>query len=155
MENKLSIVYAEVCEILSFMEPKYVDKIPKKLLNLFYEESEKDYKISINPNIPLTNQNLQRKTLALLAMLNLHYWCESETEKQELLRLYENNDKKREEELDKLREKYDPDDLFKKEEQVIVENEVKQENTQLIEYEEKNIFKKIINKIMKFFKRNY
>lgn len=151
MENNLSKAYSEVLEILSYMEQKYVDKIPQKLLDLFNEEKNKDYIPNINPNISLAEQGLQRKTLALLAMLNLNYWCENEEEKQEMLKMYSENDKKREEEI---REKYNPDNLFKKKEQIIVDNEVKQENTQLIEYKEKNIFKKIINRIMKFFKKN-
>ena len=76
------------------MEQKYVDMIPKKILDLFYEEKDKDYKANINPNISLTEQNLQRKTLVLLAMLNLNYWCKNETEKQAMLQMYADNDKK-------------------------------------------------------------
>lgn len=150
MENKkdLSIAYAEVYEILSFMEPKYLDMIPKKLLNLFYEEKDKDYKIHINHNIPLTEQNLQNKTLALLAMLNLHYWCKSEIEKQELLKLYADNDKKKEEEL---KEKYNPDNLFKNKE--INKSIESEENTALIEYKKENFFKKVLNKIMSLFRK--
>ena len=153
MENKneLSIAYAEVYEILSFMEQKYVDRIPLKLLELFKEEKEKEYKPNINPTIPLDEQNLQKKTLSILAMLNLNYWCEDENEKKELIALYAENDKIKEEEL---REKYNPDNLFRKKEQIVEDNEIKQENTQLIEYKEQNIFKKILNKIMNFFKKN-
>lgn len=153
MENKneLSIAYAEVYEILSFMEQKYVDMIPLKLLELFKEEKEKEYKPNIKPTIPLDEQNLQKKTLSILAMLNLNYWCENENEKKELIALYDENDKRKEEEL---REKYNPDNLFKKKEQIVEDNEIKQENTQLIEYKEQNIFKKILNKIMNFFKKN-
>ncbi len=153
MENKneLSIAYAEVYEILSFMEQKYVDMIPLKLLELFKEEKEKEYKPNIKPTIPLDEQNLQKKTLSILAMLNLNYWCENENEKKELIALYAENDKRKEEEL---REKYNPDNLFKKKEQIVEDNEIKQENTQLIEYKEQNIFKKILNKIMNFFKKN-
>lgn len=153
MENKneLSIAYAEVYEILSFMEQKYVDMIPLKLLELFKEEKEKEYKPNINPTIPLDEQNLQKKTLSILAMLNLNYWCEDENEKKELIALYAENDKRKEEEL---REKYNPDNLFKKKEQIVEDNEIKQENRQLIEYKEQNIFKKILNKIMNFFKKN-
>lgn len=146
MENNLSKAYVEILEILSYMEQKYVDMIPKKLLNLFYEERDKDYKIDINPKVSLAEQNLQRKTLVLLAMLNLNYWCEDETEKQEMLKMYADNDKKIEEEM---RERYNPDNLFRKKEKVFEE-----ENMQLIEYKEQNIFKKIINKIMKFFRKN-
>ena len=153
MENKneLSIAYAEVYEILSFMEQKYVDMIPLKLLELFKEEKEKEYKPNIKPTIPLDEQNLQKKTLSILAMLNLNYWCEDENEKKELIALYAENDKIKEEEL---REKYNPDNLFRKKEQIVEDNEIKQENTQLIEYKEQNIFKKILNKIMNFFKKN-
>lgn len=148
MENNLSKAYSEVLEILSYMEQKYIDMIPKKLLDLFNAEKDKNYKININPKIPLTEQKLQRKTLALLAMLNLHYWCESEEEKQELLKLYAENDKKKEEEL---REKYNPDNLFKKKEtNKSVENE---NNTALIEYKKENFFKKVLNKIMSLFRK--
>lgn len=146
MENKneFAIAYAEVYKILSLMEQKYIDKIPKKLIALFEREKLKGYDPNIQPSIPLTEQNLQKKTLALLAMLNLHYWCENESEKQELLKIYADNDKRREEEL---REKYNIDNLFKKKEME------KEENTALIEYKEKSFFKKVINKIMSFFRK--
>ena len=83
-------------------------------------------------------------------MLNLNYWCKDENEKKELLKMYSENDKKIEAEM---RERYNPDNLFKKKEKEEQNNEVKQENTELIEYKKQNIFKKILNKIMKFFKK--
>ena len=151
MENSLSKAYAEVLLILSYMEQKYIDMIPKKLLELFNEEKDKNYQPNINPNISLAEQNLQRKTLALLAMLNLNYWCKDENEKKELLKMYSENDKKIEAEM---RERYNPDNLFKKRENVERNDEVKEECTDIIEYKEQNIFKKILNRIIKFFKRN-
>ena len=81
MENNLSKAYTEILLILSYMEQKYADMIPKKLLELFNEEKDKNHQPNINPNISLADQNLQRKTLALLAMLNLNYWCKDENEK--------------------------------------------------------------------------
>ena len=114
--NELSIAYAEVYEILSFMEPKYIDKIPLKLMELFREEKLKDYKPNIEPTIPLDEQKLQKKTLIILAMLNINYWCEDENEKKELIKLYSENDKRKEEEL---RERYNPDNLFKKKGQIV------------------------------------
>ena len=149
--NELSIAYAEVYEILSFMEPKYIDKIPLKLMELFREEKLKDYKPNIEPTIPLDEQKLQKKTLIILAMLNINYWCEDENEKKELIKLYSENDKRKEEEL---RERYNPDNLFKKKGQIVEDNKINQEYTQLIEYKEQNIFKKILSKIVKLFKKN-
>ena len=151
MESNLSKAYTEVLVILSYMEKKYIDMIPKKLLELVNEEKDKNYQPNINPNISLAEQNLQRKTLALLAMLNLNYWCKDENEKQEMLKMYSENDKKIEAEM---RERYNPDNLFKKRENVEQNDEVKEECTDIIEYKEQNIFKKILNRIIKFFKRN-
>ncbi len=150
MEDSLSKAYAEVLLILSYMEQKYIDMIPKKLLELFNEEKDKNYQPNINPNISLAEQNLQRKTLALLAMLNLNYWCKDENEKKELLKMYSENDKKIEAEM---RERYNPDNLFKKREKVEQNNDIKQEKTELIEYKEKNIFRKILDRIMQFLKK--
>ena len=111
----------------------------------------KDYKTNIEPTIPLDEQKLQKKTLIILAMLNINYWCEDENEKKELIKLYSENDKRKEEEL---RERYNPDNLFKKKGQIVEDNKINQEYTQLIEYKEQNIFKKILSKIMKLFKKN-
>ena len=143
--NDLSKAYTEVLTILSYMEPKYVDMIPKKLLNLFKENKCKNYNPNITTTLPLSEQNLQRKTLALLAMLYLNYWCENENEKTEMLKIYSENGKKIDEEM---RVKYNPDNLFKQKD----ENH-SSEDVQLIEYKGQNIFKKILSIIMKFFKK--
>ena len=150
-KSELSNVYSEVYKILSLMEPKYVDMIPEKLIDLIKIEKNENYDPNIKIDIPLDEQGLQRKTLVFLAMLNLNYWCEDEKEKQELLKMYSANDQKAEAEL---RKRYNPDDLYKKKKQTETHSEVKQENTQMIEYNEKNILKKIMKKIMKFFKKN-
>lgn len=150
MENNLLKAYAEVDKILSFMEVKYVEKVPKKMREMFKNEKLQDYEPNIDKNIPLAEQQLERKTLAILAMLNLNYWCENQEEKQELLRAYSDNDKKREEEL---REKYNPDNIFKnKNKEQDAEQEI-DKITSVIEYKEKNLIKKLLDKIKRLFRR--
>lgn len=153
MENELLKAYTEVDVILSYMEKVYIDKVPKKMRELFRNEKLQGYKPNINPKIPLDEQNLQNKTYDILAMLNLNYWCESEEEKQELISIYAENDRKKEAEL---REKYNPDNLFKKKElqEEKIEQKISEENKALIEYRENNLFKRIINKIMSLFKKH-
>ena len=146
MENSLLRAYAEVDKILSFMQISYIEKVPKKLRELFKNEKLKDYDPNIDKNIPLNEQNLERKTYAILAMLNLHYWCNDE-EKQELLKAYSNNDKKREEEL---REKYNPDNIFKN--RIKEPEQATEEVKALVEYKKENFIKKLINTIKRFFK---
>ncbi len=150
MENNLLKAYAEVDKILSFMEVKYVEKVPKKMREMFKNEKLQDYEPNIDKNIPLAEQQLERKTLAILAMLNLNYWCENQEEKQELLRAYSDNDKKREEEL---REKYNPDNIFKnKNKEQDAEQEI-DKITSVVEYKEKNLIKKLLDKIKRLFRR--
>ncbi len=142
----IKIAYSEVLDIINLMEEKYKNKIPNSVLQIFKDEKKENYNPVINIEESFLNQNLQRETLVILAILNLNYWCENEQEKIDLLKEYAENDKIKEE---KLRKMYNPDNMFKnKNTERISENE----NKQLIEYKE-NMFKKIWNKIKIFFKR--
>lgn len=147
MENDLFKAYAEVDVVLSLMESKYVEKIPLKMREMFKNEKLKGYNPEIDPNVPLDKQNVMRKTIIILAMLNLNYWCENEDEKQKLIKIYAENDIKREEEL---REKYNPDNIFKNRQTM---ETTETTSTALIEYQEENFLKRIIKKVMSLFKR--
>ena len=57
------------------MEKEYVNKVPKKIKVFFKNERNNEYKCKIDINIPLENQNLQKETLTILAILYLNYWC--------------------------------------------------------------------------------
>lgn len=150
MENRreIAIAYAEVDKILSMMENKYVEKVPYKLRELFKDKKQKEYEPDIKIDISLDKQNLQKKTLAILAVLNLNYWCEDEKKKQELIEIYTENERIQEKEL---REKYNPDNIFKNN-----QTEIKKEdsNVAIIEYKKENFFSKIIKNIKKFFRIN-
>lgn len=148
MENNLLKAYAEVDKILSFMETKYLEKVPKKMREIFKKEKLKGYEPNIDRKIPLEEQKLERKTLAILAMLNVNFWCENEEEKQELLRAYSNNDKNREEEL---RKRYNTDNIFNNKNKEI--EYVTEQTAALIEYNKESFIKKLLNKIKRLFKR--
>lgn len=132
--------YSEVNRFLELIGEELSNQIPLKLRNFFKREMDKSYIPTIDANIPIKQQNLKRKTVAIIAGLNLQYWCKDEEKKKELLEIYSNNEKRYQEEL---REKYNPNDVFKK--QKPKENEVA-----IIEYKEP-VYKKIINKIKSFF----
>ena len=132
MENMLA--YAEIDEILNLLEDNYRERVPKKVRDFFKEEKMKDYHPEIDIEKPLIEQNLKRETMVLLAILNLNYWCENEEEKQRFLNELDKN----EEEKKELEEKYNPDNLFKKEKQIKI---LKEENTSLIEYKKTNMVK--------------
>lgn len=148
MTSERMEAYVEVIEILKHMDKKYVEKVPQKLKDFFENNCSKEYKFNLNLDKPLAEQNLKSKTLAILGMLNVNYWCENEEAKQKLLAQYYEEERLYQEEL---REKYNPDNIFKNrnQEKSIEENIVKEE-VALVEYKE-SIFRKVINKIKKIF----
>ena len=95
--------YSEVDEFLELLNNEDREKIPQKLRNFFREEKDKSYTKGIILEKTIEEQNLLKETLAIIAFLNLQYWCESEEEKQRLMSIYNNNERKYQE---KLREKY-------------------------------------------------
>ena len=105
--NQLTMeAYAEIDTILSFMDEELVEKIPEKLRKMFKERKAKEYEKEIDPNVPIEEQFVNNETLSILAVLNYNYWCKDEHKKEELLKMYEENEKTFQEEL---REKYNPD----------------------------------------------
>ena len=103
MTDETKRVYTEVLEVLENVPQEYTDKIPKDILEIFRKERVDNYKIGINKECPLKNENLNKRTLAIIAMLNYKYWCLDKSMKDELYKMYLSNDKKYEEEM---REKY-------------------------------------------------
>ena len=101
--------YAEVDYIINHMNEKYIEKVPKKILNFFSELTDPNYEVKVNPYIPLQKQGLKRYTLEIIALLHLKYWCEDEERKKELYGIMLRNQEKLEEQM---RDKYSVEKLF-------------------------------------------
>lgn len=147
MDNS-SLAYSEVCTILNMLEDEYKERVPKNIMDFFEEERDKEYNPIIDVNIPLEKQNLKRKTLVLLAILNLNYWCDSEEEKQEILDSFAKNEELKRLKEKELTENYNINNLFNK-----IENTENKTEVSLIEYKEQNFIQKIISKIKSLFRR--
>ena len=139
--------YSEIDEFLGLLSEEQRNEIPKKLRDFFKEEKDQEYFKNIDKDIPIKDQNLKEETLAIIALLNLQYWCKDEEEKKRLQEIYAQNEK---EYQDILYEKYNPNDIFKKKEETTIENNNKiKEKMQMVEYKDP-VFKRIINKILNF-----
>ena len=77
--------YAEIDYILHNMNPTYLHKVPTKLVDFFEEVMDQEHDVKIDSSIPLYENNLEEYTFEILNVLNLNYWCEDETRKEELL----------------------------------------------------------------------
>ena len=150
MELSITIrqAYSEVDELLEMLTEEEKKEIPQKLRNFFKEEKDSTYNKNIKANIPIKEQNLKKETLAIMAALYLKYWCKDEAEKKELLEIFAENEKKYKEEL---REKYNPDSIFKNNNKP-KKIEYISEKKQITEYKE-SVFKRIKKYILKILKR--
>ena len=142
-------IYSEVYSILNLLGESYIKKLPISLFNMIKEEKRQDYNPKYDSKINLEQQNIKRETLSMIALFHLNYWCNSDEEKNELKALFKTNEEKHQAEI---REKYNPDNLFKKrslqQEESSITNEVA-----MVEYKEP-LFKKIINRIKSIFHIN-
>lgn len=149
--------YSEVDEFLELIDERQRNEVPQQLRNLFKEEKDKTYIKGIRADVPIKNQKLKEETLAIIALLNLQYWCKDKEEQQRLRNIYINNEQKHQE---VLKAKYNPDNMFKKTpiapvDQVVEEKVPDQQGTQtvqMVEYKE-NFIKKFFNKIKGIFKK--
>ena len=144
-----SLAYSEVYEILNLLEDEYKNRVPKKVIEFFERERDEKYNPIIEIDVPLDKQNLKRETMVLLAILNMNYWCDNEDEKQEMLKSFNENEASKKLKEKELAEKYNSDNLFKK-------NEIHEviEEVAMVEYKEPNFIQKIISKIKSLFRRS-
>lgn len=131
ISQEQSYAYAELLEILSFTDVNLVSKIPYKLMHIFQKYASTSYKKHLDINLPLEDQDISRKTATLVTLLTLNYWCDSDEEKNEIKSLLNENQKIKEQEL---KEKYNPDNLFKNNNSYQTSNVIENSNTVNEEY---------------------
>ena len=153
MVENSNLAYSEVFEILKLVDDEYVKRIPTKIIEFLEEERDKDYKPTIDIDITLDEKNLKRKTMVLLSIINYNYWCDSEEEKKEIQKELLSNNEAKELELKKLEERYNPDSIFKNREEHKQSTNGNNIELQLEESKENNFLKKLLKKILYFFKK--
>lgn len=139
INERYSIAMAETLYYLKGINQEDIDKIPKKFMEFLITNAHANYKCEFDYTRPLNELKLKDETRGIIAMICLNYWCETEEQKIKFSKHLSENEMQHQEEL---RKKYDIDNIFNKEEKV---------NNLPMKKEEENIFKRILNKIIKFF----
>jgi len=148
MDIKTKEIYSEVYSVLNMLGDSYITKLPSSLYKMIKEEKLNEYNPYYDSSIALEQQNIRKESISMIALFHLNYWCSSPEEKQELKELFKDNEVKYQAEL---REKYNPDNIFKnRNHSTLNEEKEANESVAMVEYKE-SIFKKIVNKIKKFF----
>ena len=146
----VSIAYqesaVEVLDILNHMDAEYVNKVPKKIIEFLQENSSKTYVSNLDHTKTIKDMELKPKTQAILGLLYMKYWANEEERISFENKLDENERKHRQE----IEEKYNPDNLFKKEEIKVETKEEQKEEMQVKPVEKQTFIQKILSKIKKF-----
>ena len=140
--KEMSKAYTEVYLFLEILGDEYKNMISTRVYDYIVDGRDKLY----NPDIQEGN-NLSKEALALIAALNLQYWCEDDKEREELKKIYYDNY------IIELQgqEENSLEDLFKT-------SKLKNEQGEKIPEEEKKLMiieepKGIIGKVIAFFKK--
>lgn len=85
--------FVELNEILKHLDDKYLDKIPVEVRNSISEGKDREYKWTYDESKKLSEQKINRKTIAMLSYLNMEYLLNDE--QRELMKeIHYQNDKK-------------------------------------------------------------
>lgn len=77
IDNTYENAFKQVYDILKNTEIELVEKLPKSLIQFFYDQMNKDYNSNINTEIGIDKQQLLPKTEAILALIYKNYWNEN------------------------------------------------------------------------------
>ena len=149
ISQEYSLAISETLDILDHTKKEDVDKISTRFLNFLKENASKTYVSCLDFSKPLKEMNLNQKTIGILSVINKKFWCNDEERNKFEMKLKQNESEYQNE----LREKYNPDNLFKKNTINYSDIPSNQESA-LIEVKELNIFQKLLDKIKHLFKKN-
>lgn len=152
MKPEYREAFEEIYEIFSLMPKELLNKIPTKFHEMIEEERDTNY----SPNIqePLEKQKLKNETIIILGLIYRDFLCSSDEKK----RLQEKDAKELQEaekELEEqIREKYNPDDIFKNRNRFVPQEEQSSEETRMTVVKEEKWYQKIFNLIKGLFHIN-
>ena len=146
-KDKVSCAYKEIYEILKIFPKELVDRIPKYKLDYIKQNMDESYEYNITKET-FDGKTMLDETAAILAILFRDYWA---TEKQKI-KIINYHNTQREKMANEIKEKYDPENVFKQRRIEQEKIDERKENLSVVEYKE-NIFKKLFNKIKEIFKR--
>lgn len=130
INNIYARAYTEVLEIINHFSEAEISKIPVEKIEFYRTNMDKDYNFKINPEIDLEKQNISKEANAIIVTLFRDYYA-TEEEKIKIKEILDLNQLKEEQEK---RIKFNHEDLFKKQKNIVCEEQVN--NVKLIKYKE-------------------
>ena len=142
----------EVLMLIPYIDKQYSKKISSNFISLMKEISDKEYTPDIDINKKIKEQKLLKETRAILALIYRDYICTKEERETLLLQEKEESEKIEKEKQEKYNIDFEKIAEKRREKSIIEKVQTESPNA-LIEVQEEKWYKKIISKILNFFKR--
>lgn len=143
--------FTEIEEIFNLMPKELLDKIPNKFREMIKEEKDINYLPDIKE--PLEKCKLKDETIMLLGLIYRDFLCDS-NEKKKLQKKDAEELKNAQEQFEKeIREKYNPNDVFKREKDINQE-QLTNDKSGVLVIKKEGLYNKIINFIKKLLRKN-
>lgn len=151
MDNiEYPIAYREVFEILKYIPKADYDKIPNEKIELYKTMQDTNYNFKYDPSKTLDEQNVSKRTKAILGLLFRDYWA-TEIQREKIISR-QNYERQKLEEEKKL--KYNLDNIFKNNNKnAILDNTEEKQKMALIEIKNIRWYTKIWRFLSKFLKK--
>lgn len=144
--NNRKNAYTEVYTILQELNEEEYNKIPPEVIETIEANRNEEYEYDLDDELELKDQPTLPETKAILFNLFRDYLATPE-QKAKIIRMQ--NEARQKNEL-KKQQMYNTDVFANRQKEDTVQT--KSETTQIVKYKE-NIFKRILNKIKRFFSR--
>lgn len=142
-----SIAISEVLDILKNTNEKDVNKISPEFMSFLKDNASKEYISKFDYTNSIEGLELSEKAIGILSVINSKFWCTPE-QKEDFENILNTNENKYQAEL---REKYNPDDIFKNKREI--KNEKQTEEKSLTVVQEEKLYQKIFNLLKRFFRK--
>lgn len=142
MKQEYKEAFTEVNEIIKMMPIELVNKIPSKFREMIVEEKYKNYIPDIKE--PIEKCKLKNETIIILGLIYRDFLCSPDERKK-----LQEKDARELQEVEKaieeeIREKYNPDDIFKNRNKIVLQEEQPSEETRMTIVQEENGIKKYL-----------
>lgn len=151
MKQEYKEAFTEVNEIIKMMPIELVNKIPSKFREMIVEEKDKNYIPDIKE--PIEKCKLKNETIIILGLIYRDFLCSPDERKK-----LQEKDARELQEVEKaieeeIREKYNPDDIFKNRNKIVLQEEQTSEETRMTIVQEEKWYQKIFNLIKGLFRK--
>ena len=94
MNIKNQEIFSEVYSVLDMLGNDFIKKVPTKIYKIIEDNRLKSYTPVYTFDTDLKKQNIKKESIAMIALLHLYFWCDSDLEKNKLENIFKDNEKK-------------------------------------------------------------